>query len=397
MHEKMPESVTCHPRDDRHASTPRTPEGSHPPSVQSPPAFDVPIRHRHILSILPFRKADRKTACRLYGESLGVIARERRKAQEFFDAVFRCNGFREKADLPHDPLPPLNLADEWARGDRMVEALFADLVRRSKRLAADSAAALRLMVEKERAGTARWPCPDSCEYVFHTRCLTEWAPAQERVSSRRIEGGTLHRTESDFQRTVRHVSHRHVLVEARKVPLPDSCVGYPERIARLIRLAPSWLPLSVIVGTQLQERLIERDVGAETLTVVSENVVYDPVDPALAVGDVVLTAWTQVEVEEEWRQRESRRKVEEERRSAEEEQQRQEERQAAELLERRNRGRLGRGITASVLAVAGLALGALAVWGVVLFWREVLVILLVLPGAALVGGVVAYLDGRHAS
>jgi hypothetical protein len=363
------------------------------PSVQSQPAFDVPIRYQHILSILPFRwKADRMTACRLYGESLGVLARERGKAQDFFDAVLNCNGSQEKADLPRDPLPPLNLADEWARGDRMVEALFVDIVRRCKHLTADVAAALRAMVEKDQAGTARWPCPDSCEYVFHTRYLTHWVPAGERVSSRRIEGGVLHRTESDFQRTVRHVSHRHVLVEARKVPLPDPSVECPERIERLICLAPSWLPLSCIVGTQLQERLIERDAETETQTRVSEHAVYDPIDPALAVGNVVLTAWTTAEVEKQRRQRESRRQAEEERRSAEE-RKRQEERQAAELFERRQRGRLGRVITASVLAVAGLALGALAVWGVVLFWQQVLVVLLLLLGVALVTGIVIYLDG----
>ena len=272
------------------------------PLDKPPSRLGGPLNVDEVLALLPFCPSDdREKMLQLYGQSLAVLAGERKKAAAFLTLLSKSNGFPDSVALQLSPRPTLSLTEAWAKGKGMAAVLADDLLARATDLVTDFATAVTTLVEKRQAGTEKWTCADACDFEFFTYRVTAERRAQVRKSTSRADHAAVHRTETEFERTHKHIRHVHGLIKARRVVVNDPKVSRPDRVQKLIDAMPTWMraPAYLIVGTQVQERVIEQDVKTEVRTAMEERVVYDPQDPCLAVAGVVLTGWTAEEIEQD--------------------------------------------------------------------------------------------------
>jgi hypothetical protein len=146
-------------------------------------------------------------------------------------------------------------------------------------------------VQKGVLGRIEWTTPETCRFNF----FREVVVANEDVR-KELRGGKVVWTGTH---TYRHAVHLHEVTEAVKHPHPPEGLFVPERVGSAMHLVPRWLRphLCWVTGTQVRERIIERDLKTESWEYADPSPrAYEQElrrrDPAIVLeGGFVLTGW----------------------------------------------------------------------------------------------------------
>ena len=107
-------------------------------------------------------------------------------------------------------------------------------------------------------------------------------------------------TTTNIERTVYREDHRHDIIDADLMPWPAREIRMPERVRRLLDHLPATLrpATTILSGTEIYRAATRRHIHTEHHTrvdVKDETHVFQR-DPAVLIGDTVLTGWTDDEL-----------------------------------------------------------------------------------------------------
>lgn len=274
------------------------------------PRLRIPAEPAALPRWLPFRPSrDKRELSRLFTESHALLMAEREATEAFLRVLAGFNGFPAPVPLPHTTRPRLRLPmiyglDPGEYCTRLAEDLLAEFTA----LAGDLATALAVGQKQQQHGSVTFPNPAACIYTWHSYRVGAERQVGHRTTTTREGWTSTHRTERDFERVHRHVTHEGDLIDAYRTAIDDPGAFVPARIRDLCSHAPRWLRghLSFVFGTETHERVLERDVKTERRTETEVHLFRH--DPVLAIGEVVLTGWDQAEADQEWAVLEERRR-----------------------------------------------------------------------------------------
>jgi hypothetical protein len=250
---------------------------------------------------LPFELAPRrplfarkKTMFKDYIAGLQQVAAARRELAELGNAIVLANFGGNGAAL---------LRFEWPVGGALTNvetamrplnvlypALVEDLERQRRPLVAQVESMFEQLVAQLLCGLIEWHADDVARYVY---CLRNVSVSS--VARQVIESAGFITTQMDHSRVTTHSMVFHDLIEARAHPLPAKHVARPRRVDDLIACIPKWLRsfVRIVDGVEIRSETIELYRHEERWT--ETNTVAKPAayqyDPALVIGDYVLTGW----------------------------------------------------------------------------------------------------------
>ncbi len=286
----------------------RGPEIARSPRPKPPAAPANPLD-----KYLDLRAAESEDAAfAAHHRHLNRIAAHRADYQTVLVKTLAANGHPGTVTLRHSAVADARTAETADRDlPELAAALAADIAAREAALRSDLDATLDQMVRDRRVGVIDWGRkPGVCTFTFHL-CRTE----VETGAWKTLVGGR----EREMVQRHHHTRHKHHLIGAKAHPLPAPEVARPARVQALLDAIPPGVrgEVRVVDGTLISKSVDPWDEeGARWVE--TESIPVQTRDPAVVLGDYVLTGWTVEEVEEEQRQRRlAEAKREEERRLAE--------------------------------------------------------------------------------
>lgn len=240
---------------------------------------------------------------------LNRIAALRADYQTALAKTLAANGHPGTVTLRHTPVADVRTAETADLAlPALRSALAADVAAREAAVRSDLDAALDQMVRDRRVGVIDWGRkPGVCTFTFHL-CKTE----VETGAWKTLVGGR----EREMVQRHHHTRHKHHLIGAKAHPLPAPEVARPARVQALLDGIPPGVrgEVRIVDGTLISKSVDPwQEEGARWVE--TESIPVQTRDPAVVLGDYVLTGWTVEEVEAEQRQRRlAEAKREEERR-----------------------------------------------------------------------------------
>lgn len=228
---------------------------------------------------------------------LNRIAAHRAAYQTVLAKTLAANGHPGTVTLRHSAVADVRTAETADRDlPDLRSALAADIAAREAALRSDLDANLDQMVRDRRVGVIDWGRkPGVCTFTFHL-CRTE----VETGAWKTLVGGR----EREMVQRHHHTRHKHHLIGAKAHPLPAPEVARPARVQALLDAIPPGVrgEVRLVDGTLISKSVDPWDEeGARWVE--TESIPVQTRDPAVVLGDYVLTGWTVEEVEAEQHQR----------------------------------------------------------------------------------------------
>ena len=187
--------------------------------------------------------------------------------------------------------------------------------------------AMEQLVDKEVFGLIEWHSDSVCKFHFFRRLLIHQFDGQTTERTEELWdaiddwGGSRVTTTTTTAKKGRHIHeqirHEQQLMEAAKRPLAAPDLVIPEDVQEIVDAIPEWLApfVRVAVGECFRERIIRHTEKTEEWSQVIERAVTY-FDPAITIGEFVLTGWGQREDAAEMERRSRVRRAEMSRRKA---------------------------------------------------------------------------------
>jgi hypothetical protein len=138
------------------------------------------------------------------------------------------------------------------------EVFAEDIRRHASTLVAALFDMLEDGVKKGLVGRIEWTRPHTCRFNFFREVVIANEDVRKELRDGKVVWTGTH--------TYRHAVHLHEVTEARKHPHKPEGLFVPERVGSAMHLVPRWLRphLCWVTGTQVRERIIERDLKTES-------------------------------------------------------------------------------------------------------------------------------------
>lgn len=170
--------------------------------------------------------------------------------------------------------------------------------------------ALNALVDQNAAGLANWTSPTTLQYSYYHHIVEQFA-SENRTDTESTDRG---HTVTEYRKTIVPgrdtyllAMHEHHVFNAHETTVEKSSVVVPLVVQSYLDGVPDWLlPIHRIIGGTIANKEVrEKEYWTESWeeTIAEEVIVFGP-DPALAIGDVVLTGWDTDDIQRELDRRE---------------------------------------------------------------------------------------------
>ena len=163
--------------------------------------------------------------------------------------------------------------------------------------------ALSSLVYQGVAGLAIWTSPTTLQYSF-VRQVLEQSSSGKRTKRKLFDSGRVERRRTVATGSTTHsfVLHEHHVFGATETTVEDSTAVIPIAVQKYLDSVPDWLlPIHRIIDGTIANKEV-REKAYRTVpweqTIAEEVRVYGQ-DPALVIGDVVLTGWDTGDIQRE--------------------------------------------------------------------------------------------------